>query len=338
VKGRDKGADGEFVFAVKTTGVYCRPGCPARTPQEGNVVFFDSPQEAAEAGFRACRRCGTEVAERRADAVDAACRAIEAAEAAPDLRTLARAAGMSAGHFQRVFKERTGLTPKAYAMERRAERARRELGRSGSVTEAIYEAGFQANSRFYEQAGRMLGMRPKDFRRGGVGETIRFAVGECSLGPILVAASGRGICAILLGDDPAKLVEELAGRFPKAELRGGEDDFEKLVARVVGMVEAHQVDDGLPLDVRGTVFQRRVWQALRQIPAGETMTYTEIAEKLGKPRAVRAVAGACAANPLAVVIPCHRVVRIGGGLAGYRWGIERKRKLLGKEKGFLAES
>jgi AraC family transcriptional regulator of adaptative response/methylated-DNA-[protein]-cysteine methyltransferase len=274
----------------------------------------------------------TKTEQRYTAAVAAACRAIRNAAEAPNLDALAKAAGMSRFHFHRVFTKLTGVTPKAYAMAHRAERVRRQLRRSGSVTEAIYEAGFHSSGRFYAKAAQMLGMAPGNFRAGGRAETIRFAAGECSLGSILVASSERGVCAILLGDDPDKLVRDLEDRFPKAQLIGGDRGYERVVAAVVGFVEAPGPGWHLPLDVRGTAFQRRVWDALSRIPAGSTASYAELAEMIGSPKAVRAVAGACAANAIAVAIPCHRVVRSDGSLSGYRWGVERKRALLLREK------
>jgi AraC family transcriptional regulator of adaptative response/methylated-DNA-[protein]-cysteine methyltransferase len=260
-----------------------------------------------------------------------ACRLIEEADELPSLDALAAAAGMSRYHFHRVFKETTGVTPRAYAAAQRARRVRDELPLSGTVTEAIYGAGFNSSGRFYAASNGMLGMSPTRFRAGGAGEEIRFAVGQCSLGAILVAATAKGVAAILLGEDPDALLRDLQDRFPKARLIGGDAGFEALVARVVGLVEAPSLGLDLPLDVRGTAFQQRVWQALRQIPAGTTASYAEIARRIGAPGAVRAVARACAANPAAVAIPCHRVVRQDGGLSGYRWGVERKRALLDRE-------
>lgn len=268
---------------------------------------------------------------RHIELVTDACRHLADADTVPDLDTLAAAAGLSRFQFHRLFKRVTGLTPKGYAQARRAERLRRELPRRDSVTEALYEAGYNASSRFYAEAAERLGMAPKRFRNGGAGEVIRFAVGQCSLGAALVASSARGVCAILLGDDPEPLVRDLQARFPKAELIGGDAAYEQLVARVIGAIEAPRTGWDLPLDIRGTAFQQRVWQALRGIPAGCTLSYAELAERLGLPRAVRAVAGACAANALAVAIPCHRVVRRDGSLSGYRWGVERKRALLERE-------
>ncbi len=272
-----------------------------------------------------------------ADSVAAACREIEAAIAAggpaPGLAHLAERTGFSAWHFQRVFKSATGITPKAYAAAVRAGRVRDELARAGTVTGALHDAGYQSPARFYEQAGAVLGMKPAAYRAGGTDTDIRFAIGQTSLGAILVAASARGVCAISLGADPDALARELQDRFPKARLTGSDTAFEHLVAQVVALVEHpdNAAAAKLPLDVRGTAFQQRVWQALRRIPAGRTLSYTELAARIGAPNAVRAVAGACAANTLAVAIPCHRVVRNDGALAGYRWGVERKRSLLDRE-------
>jgi AraC family transcriptional regulator of adaptative response/methylated-DNA-[protein]-cysteine methyltransferase len=273
----------------------------------------------------------TATAAQHAAIVADACRRIEAADEAPDLAALAADAGMSPFHFHRVFKATTGLTPKSYADAHRARRLRAGLDGGRSVTTAIYDAGFNSNSRFYAAADAVLGMKPGSYRAGGRDATIRFAVGECSLGSILVAAGERGVCAILLGDDPAALVRDLEDRFPRATLVGGDADFERVVATVVGFVEAPALGLALPLDVRGTAFQERVWQALREVPAGATTTYSEIAARIGAPKAVRAVAGACAANRLAVAIPCHRVVRRDGDVSGYRWGVARKRALLARE-------
>lgn len=264
--------------------------------------------------------------------VTRACQTIAAAEAFPDLDTLARAAGLSRFHFHRIFKQITGLTPKAYSVAQRAERLRKALPKGNSVTEAIYESGFNSSGRFYAKSAQILGMHPKAFRKGGTGESIRFAVGECSLGSILVASSAKGVCAILLGNDPNALVQNLQDRFPKAQLLGGDRKFESTVARVIGFVETPQLGLDLPLDLRGTAFQQRVWNALRKIPVGTTTNYRDIARLIGSPKAVRAVAGACAANALAVAIPCHRVLRTDGSLSGYRWGAERKQALLEREQ------
>lgn len=331
---RDPAADGAFFYSVRTTGVYCRPSCAARPARAENVAFHATTAEAEAAGFRPCKRCKPDQpprAERHAAAVAAACRRIESAEDVLALETLAAEAGMSAFHFHRIFKAVTGLTPKAYADARRAERVRQALGEAGTITEAIYDAGFNSGGRFYEQSDKVLGMTPTRFRAGGQAAQIRFALGECSLGSILVAATDKGVCAILFGDDPDELLRDLQDRFDKADLIGGDPAFEAQVAQVVGFVEQPRLGLDLPLDVRGTAFQQRVWQALAEIPAGETASYADIATRIGKPAAVRAVAQACAANALAVAIPCHRVVRQDGALSGYRWGVERKRALLDRE-------
>lgn len=334
VLARDAHADGRFFYSVRTTGVYCRPSCGARTPRPENVAFHASAADAQAAGFRPCKRCRPDqpgLAARHAALVAALCRLIETADAPPGLDRLAAHAGLSRYHLLRVFKAVTGLTPGAYAAAHRARRVRGELARGGSVTDAVFAAGYNASSRFYEHADHMLGMTPGSFRAGGAGTTIRFAIGQCSLGAILVAASTRGVCAIALGDDPELLARALQDRFGRAELIGGDPDFEQLVARVVGCVEAPRLGLDLPLDIRGSAFQQRVWQALRDIPAGTTASYADIAKRIGAPGAARAVAGACAANPLAVAIPCHRVVRTDGGVSGYRWGVERKRALIERE-------
>jgi AraC family transcriptional regulator of adaptative response/methylated-DNA-[protein]-cysteine methyltransferase len=331
---RDAAADGAFYYAVRTTGVYCRPSCGARRPNRENVAFYESREAARRAGFRPCKRCRPDAptaGAEQAAMIAKACRLIESAESEPNLETLAEAAGMSRFHFHRVFKAATGVTPKAYAAARRGEKLRHELQHSGTVTEAAYGAGFNSSGRFYAASQPMLGMRPKAFRAGGKDAVIRFALGQCSLGAILVAATERGVCAISLGDDPDELLRELQDRFPKAELIGGDRDFEELVAKVVGLVERPTKATDLPLDIRGTAFQQRVWTALRRIPAGKTLSYSELAKRVGMPSAVRAVASACAANKLAVAIPCHRVLRNDGTLSGYRWGIDRKRALLDRE-------
>ena len=331
---RDKGADGTFFYAVRTTGVYCRPSCAARLPRRENVEFHETCKDAERAGFRPCKRCrpdGLAPAEQQAAAVAAVCRLIEEADEMPRLDEMAQAAGLSRYHFHRVFKAATGLTPKVYADARRGQRVQDELTRSETVTAAIYGAGFNSNSRFYENAPHLLGMTPTEFRAGGRNTAIRFAVGECSLGAVLVAATQKGVCAIEFGDDPNALVRALQDRFPKAQLIGADREFEQLVAKVVGLVEAPANGLDLPLDVRGTAFQQRVWRALRDIPPGSTASYGEVARRIGCPKAVRAVAQACAANPLAVAIPCHRVVRQDGDRSGYRWGVERKHALLDRE-------
>lgn len=271
------------------------------------------------------------VASKHSAAVIAACRTIEHAEATPSLADLAKAADMSPFHFQRIFKQIIGVTPKAYGVAHRARRIRDKLPKSSTVTEAMYEAGFNSSGRFYAASERLLGMKPQSFRGGGKGEVIRFAIGKCSLGSILVASSEKGVCCITLGDDPDFLVADLQKRFRNAEFIGGDAEFERIVAQVVDFVEAPKCGLDLPLDIRGTAFQQRVWQALCEIPLGATVSYSDVAEKIGNPKSVRAVAGACAANSIAVAIPCHRVVRTDGNLSGYRWGVDRKRALLDRE-------
>lgn len=334
VLARDSRADGQFVYAVKTTGIYCRPSSLARLPKPQNVEFFDTAAQAEAAGYRPSKRLArdqSEVAMQHALTVAAACRQIETAEHLPALSELALAAGLSSFHFHRVFKTVTGLTPKGYATAHRSRKLRERLTDGGSVTDALYEAGFNSNSRFYEAADQLLGMTPGDYRAAGQNNDIRFAVGQCSLGAILVAQSARGVCAILLGDDPHQLVCDLQDKFRRANLIGADHEFEQLIAKVVGFIEAPAIGLDLPLDVRGTAFQERVWQALRDIPPGSTASYADIAQRIGSPKAVRAVAQACGANSLAVAIPCHRVVRSDGNLSGYRWGVERKRQLLERE-------
>jgi AraC family transcriptional regulator, regulatory protein of adaptative response / methylated-DNA-[protein]-cysteine methyltransferase len=331
---RDRAADGAFYYAVRTTGVYCRPSCAARLARREHVQFHVTCESAEQAGFRPCKRCRPNHAAPTAQhtaAVEKACRLIEHADAWPSLNALAEAVGMSRFHFHRLFKAATGVTPKAYAAAHRAQRLREELSQTDTVTEAIYGAGFNASGRFYATSSDVLGMTPTHFRSGGDGTCMRFAVGECSLGSILVAATDKGVCAILLGDDPEALVRELQDRFANAQLRGGDTNFEHVVAQVIGFVEDPALGLDLPLDVRGTAFQQRVWQVLRAIRPGATASYTDIARRIGAPNVVRAVAQACASNTLAVAIPCHRVVRNDGRLSGYRWGVERKRALLKRE-------
>lgn len=331
---RDRSADGVFFYSVRTTGVYCRPSCAARLARRENVRFHATPEDAEHAGFRPCKRCRPNeaaLAKQRAAAVTKACRLIETADEMPSLDALAEAAGMSRFHFHRIFRSITGVTPKAYGAAYCAQRVRDELSRTETVTEAIYDAGFSSSGRFYATSSQVLGMTPTSFRAGGKGASIRFAVGECSLGSILVAATHKGICAILFGDEPEALARDFQDRFPKAKLIGDDKGFEQWVAKVVGFVEAPALGLDLPLDVQATAFQQRVWQVLREVPAGVTASYAEIAERIGAPKAVRAVARACASNMIAVAIPCHRVVRTDGALSGYRWGIARKRALLDRE-------
>lgn len=335
VLARDRSADGKFLYAVRTTGVYCRPSCAARRPRRENVAFHPTPAAAERAGFRPCKRCRPErpaAPDRQAATVTALCRLIESSDEAPRLESLARAAGLSLFHTQRLFKAVTGVTPRAYAAAHRARRLKAQLDTPATVTDAIHGAGYSSSGRFYDSAHQPLGMTPTKYRLGGANLDIRFAIGQCSLGAVLVAATARGVCAILLGDDPEELAHELERRFPRANLLGGDAAFEGLVAQVVALVERPSAPALLPLDIRGTAFQQRVWQALRAIPPGTTTSYAALARAIGAPTACRAVAGACGANPVAVVIPCHRVVRTDGGLSGYRWGVERKRALLDRER------
>jgi AraC family transcriptional regulator, regulatory protein of adaptative response / methylated-DNA-[protein]-cysteine methyltransferase len=334
VVARDRSADGRFWYTVKTTGIYCRPSCPSRSANPKNVRLHDTLESAKATGFRACKRCKPDGATQEAihaALVAKACRLIEQSETPPSLADLSNTVGLSASHFHRKFKASTGLTPKEYGAAHRAGRVRGELANANSVTEAMYDAGFNSSGRFYEKSADMLGMTPSRFRAGGTNEEIRFAVGQSSLGAILVASSAKGVVSVLIGDDPDPLARELQDQFPKARFIGGDARYEALVARVVGLVEAPAVGLDLPLDVRGTAFQQRVWRALRTIKPGKTATYAQIARKIGAPTSMRAVAGACAANKLAVVIPCHRVVRTDGSLSGYAWGVERKRALIDRE-------
>lgn len=332
---RDPRADGRFVYAVRTTGVYCRPSCPSRAARRENVEFFASSELAAAAGYRSCKRCRPDEIsqqQRRSALVGRACQAIEQSASALSLEALARQAGISPHHFHRIFKATTGLTPKAYFKSVQAKRMAASLRSAGSVTEAIYEAGFNSAGRFYEDAGAALGMLPATYRKGGAGETIRYAVEPCALGVLIVAATPRGICRIEFDDAPQALIDRLHARFPKAQVEAADAEFGRWVATVLSYLEQPQGVLDLPLDVQGTVFQRRVWQALQVIPAGETASYTEIARRIGQPNACRSVARACATNAVALAIPCHRIVGAGGDLSGYRWGIERKAELLRRER------
>ncbi len=331
---RDPASDGQFYVCVETTGIYCRPSCPARRPKREHVRFCDSVAEARAAGFRACKRCKPDepsLFRHNAAKVEKACRLIEAAEEEPKLDALAKAVGLSPYHFHRLFKARLGVTPKAYAAAQRNKRIREQLGRSVTVTEAIYGAGFNSNGRFYATSTEVLGMTPSQFRSGGADADIRYAIGQSSLGLVLVAASARGVCAILFGDEPQSLERDLAKQFPRARLNGSDGDFKRLAAKVIRFVENPSLGLDLPLDIRGTAFQHRVWEALRRIPPGSTASYAEIAKAIGAPKATRAVARACATNRIAVAIPCHRVIGSDGSLTGYAGGIDRKRALLAKE-------
>jgi AraC family transcriptional regulator of adaptative response/methylated-DNA-[protein]-cysteine methyltransferase len=338
---RDVRADGFFYYAVRTTGVYCRPGCGARRPRRENVTFYPDRAAAEAAGYRPCRRCRPDSTSPTLRRVARACRSIEAAAElgqVPRLSELAREAKLSPFHFQRLFKKTVGVTPRAYAAAARIRRLHERLPSQRSVSEAIYAAGFGSASNAYRRGAVTLGMTPRRFSRGAPGESIRFAFGGCSLGTILVAATTQGVCALLLGDDEALLQQELQQRFSRAQLVPADAAFGSWVAQAVALVDAPQTAPALPLDIRGTAFQRRVWQALQDIPGGSTASYAEVAARIGAPSAARAVAQACAANPLAVAIPCHRVVRGDGGLSGYRWGVERKRSLLEREGAAIGDA
>jgi len=334
VLSRNSAMDGRFYYSVSTTGVYCKPSCPSRTAKRAHVSFHASIADAVAMGFRPCQRCKPDQAsslEAHAEVIARVCEFIGQSERLPRLAELAMMANMSRYHFHRLFKQFTGVTPRAYAESRRLQKLRSQLADSRTVTEAIYDAGYQSSGNFYSQSDRMLGMMPKRFRAGGLHTKIRFALGECALGTILVAVTEKGICAISLGDDAEVLLCELQDQFPQAEIIGGDTGFEQMVARVVGLLENPTKKFDLPLDIQGTAFQRRVWEALSEIPSGTTLSYSEIAARIGSPKAVRAVGHACASNRIAIAIPCHRVVRTDGGLSGYRWGIDRKRALLLKE-------
>ncbi len=324
---RDRSADGRFVVGVVTTGIYCRPSCPARRPRPENVRFYADNASARADGLRACLRCRPD----DVDAIEAGIRKaialIELAETPPRLDSVATAAGFSPHYFHRRFREATGVTPAAYARQVRARRAKAALAANGSVTEAIFDAGYGASSRFYAEADDRLGMQPSAWRRGGEGVTICHAIAKTSLGPLLVAATDKGICRMSFEEDE----QELRTHFPNARFDKGDEDFHALVQRAVEAVEAPGRMENLPLDVKGTAFQEAVWQVLCRIPAGETRSYAQLAEAVGRPKAVRAAGSACGANPVAVLVPCHRAQRTDGSLGGYAYGLERKQELLKRE-------
>lgn len=324
---RDRSYDGRFVSGVMSTGIYCRPSCPARHPKRENVRFFADGAAAREAGLRACLRCSPDDVSRDERAVLSAIAAIKAAEQPLALGALAAEAGYSAAHFQRVFARHTGLSPSAYGRALMAERAAQALSEEGSVTDAIYAAGYSGPSRFYEANQGRLGMAPSAWAAGGKGATIHWAVVATSLGQMLVAATDKGVCRLSFNEG----VEALEARFPHAKLSQGGETFASLLADVVAAVEAPGDFAHIPLDVKGTAFQEAVWRELRRIPKGETRTYAQLAAAVGKPKAVRAAGSANGANHVSVLIPCHRVIRTGGGLGGYAWGLDIKRKLLEKE-------
>ncbi len=330
---RDRRQDGRFVTAVRTTGIYCRPSCPARRPRRENVAFFDAPAAARSAGFRPCRRCHPDdAADPRPAWVGRVCRRIEEGVAdgvRPTLERLSAVAGVGPHHLQRTFKAMVGLSPRQYAEAVRRDRFRRELKEGRPVADAAYEAGYGSSARAYE--GASLGMTPGLYRRGGQGLRLGYSLVDTSLGRLLVAATERGVSMVALGDDDRRLVEALREEFPAARIERDEERFRPWVAQVLARVEDPAARVDLPLDLRATAFQRRVWEELRAIPSGETRSYSEVARALGRPRAARAVARACATNPTAIVIPCHRVVGSDGRTGGYRWGAQRKRALLSRE-------
>lgn len=331
VQDRNRLANGVFVYAVKTTGIYCRPSCASRQPLKKNVIFFNTSSEASRAGYRPCRRCSPQQNREQKDLVTQACRYLETTNSFPGIEAIAEKLAVSDSQLRRLFKKETGLTMKAYFDACRARRLKDHLIKEGTVTQSMAREGYRSAGRFYSDTQQILGMSPTQFRTGGIGVTIRFGIGQSSLGSILVAMTDKGICSILLGNDPDLLIEDLQDRFPKADLIGGDAEFEQYLATVVAFVEDPYLGLDLPLDIRGTAFQQRVWQTLRKVPPGKRVTYTELARRISAPQSVRAVASACAANPIAVAIPCHRVVRLDGSLSGYRWGIERKEELLRRE-------
>ena len=339
VENRDAAADGSFFYGVRTTGVYCRPGCASRRPLRTNTVFFETTCAAEAAGFRSCKRCrptDESAASRHVAAIEKACAVLRTSENIPSLGELADAAAISRFHFHRVFKQITGVTPRDYALSHRLGRLGEKLDSGQPIAASIYASGFGSSSRAYEMAPGGLGMTPGRRRRGGSGETIRFVTVATPLGWALVAATRRGICMTALGDERDGLAAALRQRFPVAELIAEDAGLKEWADRIVRFITAPEQNLDLPLDIRGTAFQARVWRALQKIPLGTTASYTEIAATLGQPKAVRAVAQACAANKLALIVPCHRVIRSDGGLGGYRWGLERKRALLARERAAVA--
>jgi AraC family transcriptional regulator of adaptative response/methylated-DNA-[protein]-cysteine methyltransferase len=330
VSTRDAAADGAFYYGARSTGVYCRPSCPSRRPSRDNAVFFETPEDAKQAGFRPCKRCRPDSVMADQLAVAKMLNLIESSEDPPTLDDLANEVGLSASYLQRVFKRQTGLSPRQYAASLRQQRFRTGLREASTVTDAVYEAGFGSTRGAYQRAGEELGMRPSAFKRGGRGERITFAIAETDLAHVLVGRTQRGICAVYLGT-PEGLRHALAQEFPEAERVEDMKSMTNEVKTVNEVLAASGIGGSLRLDAHGSEFQKKVWAALREIPAGETRTYSQIAEAIRQPGAARAVARACASNPLALLTPCHRVVRADGALGGYRWGIERKRALLKRE-------
>jgi AraC family transcriptional regulator, regulatory protein of adaptative response / methylated-DNA-[protein]-cysteine methyltransferase len=323
-----------FFYGVKTTGIYCRPTCSSRQPKQTNVVFFDNCDEAEAAGFRACKRCSPRSIspqQQQTETIAKVCKQITESEKPLSLAAMAQIAGLSSHHFHRVFKEIVGVTPKQYVSTQRSNRVRQQLQENNTVTQAIYAAGFENNSSFYDKSTTLLGMTPTEYRRGAKGLEIQFAVKPIWLGWVVVAMTARGICAIGLGDTSEAVITQLQQQFPHAHLQESDPEFEDWIDRVITFIETPQLGLDLPLDIQGTAFQQRVWQALQQIPIGTTASYSDIAQQIGNAKAVRAVARACATNQIAVAIPCHRVVGSDGSLKGYRWGSDRKRTLIERE-------
>lgn len=329
---RDPRQDGRFVFAVRTTGIYCRPSCPSRRPRRDSVEFFEDPQQAEQAGYRACLRCKPTQISTQAKAVMFARRLLDEAEGVLTLAELSQRVGVSPFHLQRLFKRATGLSPREYQSARRMQHVKHGLRKGDDVTTALYDAGFGSPSRLYEKSGQQLGMTPGTYRRGGVGATVNYAILPSALGRVLVAATSRGLCAVRFGETAAELKRELREEFHAAAIVRDDAALQPYIQPLLASMRGERVTIDLPLDVRATAFQKKVWDALRTIPRGETRSYSEVARDIGDPHAVRAVARACASNPVAIAIPCHRVVRSDGDLAGYRWGITRKRKLLERER------
>ena len=337
IQSRDAGFDGLFYYGVRTTGVFCRPACPSRRPRRANVSYFALPEAARAAGFRACLRCRPDEANPRdpqAELVQGVCRLIESAtEERPDMDAVGEQLRLSRSHLQRLFKKLMGITPREYAEALRVERFKGGVRAGRSVTDAMYEAGYGSSSRLYEKASAQLGMTPATYRKGGRGMTIRYTIAESPLGPLLVAATERGVCSVQLGDESEALARALRAEFPRADVRVDETGLRPQVRALLDYLEGQRPHPDLPLDVQGTAFQRRVWEELRRIPPGETASYGDVAVRIGQPTAARAVARACATNPAALVTPCHRVVGADGSVGGYRWGVARKRKLLERERG-----
>ncbi|HZD32301.1 MAG TPA: bifunctional DNA-binding transcriptional regulator/O6-methylguanine-DNA methyltransferase Ada [Candidatus Angelobacter sp.] len=331
VMARDAGQDGRFVFAVRTTGVYCRPSCPSRRPRRESVEFFANPQQAERAGYRACLRCKPTEISAQAQAVTRARRILDEADGVMTLAALSKRVGVSPFYLQRLFKRATGLSPREYQAARRLQQVKHGLRKGDDVTTALYDAGFGSPSRLYEQSTQQLGMTPGKYREGGKGITVNYAIVPSALGRMLVAATPRGLCAVRFGENAVELERELRAEFYAATVVRNDAALQQYLHPLLASLGGERVTVNLPLDVRATAFQKRVWDALQRIPAGETRSYSEVAREIGEPTAVRAVARACASNPVAVAVPCHRVVRRDGELAGYRWGVERKKKLLEQE-------